>query len=57
MACIIYWQAKEMTRVLKENDAESNDLDLSLLEHVSPVGWNNVVLYGEYVINKRLIRR
>lgn len=56
MACVIYWQSKEIMRVLSEYDIPS-DLDLSLLEHISPVGWDNIVLYGEYIINKKLIRR
>jgi hypothetical protein len=39
VACIIYWQAKEINRVLLEEDPESARVDLSLLEHISPVGW------------------
>ena len=27
------------------------DLDISLLEHVSPIEWDNIVLYGEYVVD------
>jgi hypothetical protein len=42
MACIIYWQAKEMHRVLNEADM-SNELDWTLLEYISPVGWNNII--------------
>ncbi len=30
--------------------------NLSLLEHVSPIGWDNVILYGEYVLNRSLVR-
>jgi hypothetical protein len=26
------------------------------LEHISPIEWENVVLYGEYVIDRNLIR-
>lgn len=58
MACIVYWQAKEIARILSEcYDPQSQELDLSLLQHISPVGWDNVILYGEYIINKNLIRR
>jgi len=32
------------------------DLDISLLEHVSPIEWDNVVLYGEYVVDRNLIK-
>ena len=56
MACIIYWQAKEINRVILEYDPEGAGIDLSLLEHVSPIGWDNVILYGEYVLNKDLVR-
>jgi TnpA family transposase len=35
LACVVYWQAKEISRVLKE--------------HVSPTEWENV--YGQYVLN------
>lgn len=57
MACIVYWQAREITRILSENVLEVKGLDISLLKHISPIGWNNVILYGEYIINKNLIRR
>ena len=57
MACIVYWQAKEISRILREYNLEATGLDLSLLKHISPIGWDNVILYGEYIINKSLIRR
>ena len=28
---------------------------MSLLEHVSPIGWDNILLYGEYVIDTETI--
>jgi hypothetical protein len=55
MACIIYWQAKEISRVILECDPEGVGIDLSLLEHISPIGWDNVLLYGEYVLNRNLV--
>lgn len=58
MACIVYWQAKEIARVLSiYTPSEAIQLNLALLEYISPVGWDNVILYGEYVINKSLIKR
>ena len=39
--------AKEMNRVVIECKPEKNKIDLSLLEHVSPITWDNVILYGE----------
>lgn len=54
--CIIYWQAKEIERVVTTCDPKENGVDLSMLEHISPIEWENVLLYGEYVINRRLIQ-
>ena len=56
MACIIYWQAKEMMRVIDESNPVAAGIDLSLLEHISPIEWDNIILYGEYLINKALIK-
>ena len=56
LACIIYWQAKEIGRVISECNPEEDGIDISLLEHVSPIEWDNVLLYGEYVIDSSLIR-
>jgi TnpA family transposase len=57
MACIVYWQSKEIARIINEYHAESQKLDLSLLQHISPIGWDNIILYGEYIVNKDLIKR
>ncbi len=58
LACIIYWQAREMERVLDEFQSGSSEsgIDLSLLGHISPIGWDNVLLYGQYTIDRSLIR-
>jgi TnpA family transposase len=56
MAAIIYWQAKEISRVIQECDPSDIRVDLSLLKHISPIGWENVILYGEYVLNRNLIQ-
>jgi TnpA family transposase len=56
MACIIYWQAKEIHRILLEGNPEGRGIDLSLLEHISPIAWDNVILYGEYVLNRNLVQ-
>jgi Tn3 transposase DDE domain len=44
LACIVYWQAREISRVLIQCDPVANGADLTLLEHVSPIEWDNVVL-------------
>ena len=56
LACIIYWQAKEINRVVIECDPAGNGIDLKLMEHISPITWDNVILYGEYVLNRNLVR-
>lgn len=56
LACVIYWQAKEINRIVNECSDELDPACLAMLPHVSPIGWDNVILYGEYVVDKRLIR-
>jgi TnpA family transposase len=56
LACIVYWQAKEISRIITECNPQEAGIDISLLEHVSPIEWDNVVLYGEYVIDRSWIR-
>jgi hypothetical protein len=43
MAAIIYWQAKEISKVIREHDPEAAGIDLALLSHVSPIEWTNVI--------------
>jgi TnpA family transposase len=57
MAAIIYWQAKEISRIVKEHNPEEAGIDLSLLAHISPIEWSNVILYGEYKLNRNLVKR
>ena len=57
MAAIIYWQIREIERVIGEADVrEVEGLRLDLLSHVSPIGWENVTLYGQYVLRPGLVR-
>jgi TnpA family transposase len=55
LACVVYWQAKEIGRVVSECNPKGEGIDISLLEHISPIEWDNVLLYGEYVIDPDLI--
>jgi len=57
LACIVYWQPREISRVLSQCDPVANGVDTSLLEHVSPIEWDNVVLYGQYILDRKLVRR
>ena len=43
--------------VLSQCDLAGNEIDFSLLEHVSPIGWDNIVLYGKYILDRKLVRR
>ncbi|NIV91233.1 Tn3 family transposase, partial [candidate division KSB1 bacterium] len=58
LACIIYWQVREIERVIEELQLKEADdgLALNLLEHISPIGWDNVLLYGQYTLDRSLIR-
>jgi TnpA family transposase len=56
IAAIIYWQTKEISKVIREHDLEEAGIDISLLAHVSPIEWTNVILYGEYKLNKDLVK-
>src|SRR6476660_6028331 len=57
LAFVVYWQDKEISRVLKMGIPEGEDINISLLEHVSPIEWENVILYGQYVLNLDDIRQ
>jgi hypothetical protein len=56
MAAIIYWQANEISRIVKEHNPEDAEIYVSMLAHISPIEWSNVILYGEYKLNKSLVR-
>ena len=55
LACIIYWQAREISRLTAD---QNFPFDPDLIQHVSPIEWHNIVLYGEIRIdpNKLWIR-
>ena len=48
LACIVYWQAREISRI---GAAPDFPFDPDLLRHVSPIEWKNVILYGEIKID------
>lgn len=56
LACVIYWQAKEISRVVRWCQPEDDKLDVTLLGHVSPIEWDNVILYGQYVLDRVQVR-
>ena len=56
LACVIYWQAKEISRVVRCREPQDGDIDVVMLEHVSPIEWDNVILYGQYVLDRDQVR-
>jgi len=56
LSCIIYWQAREIERVIAARTPSDPSIDVALLEHISPIGWDNVVLYGQYTLDRKLIQ-
>ena len=56
MINLIYWQIREIDTVLRHWDPLEEGVDSSLLPHISPIGWDNVILYGEYALDRSLVR-
>ena len=55
IACIIYWQAKEIHRIIQTHTLPAH-IDLNLLSNISPVSWENIILYGDYILNRKKVR-
>ena len=55
-AAIIYWQAQEIARLLNDPPEKIATIDPSLVAHISPINWANVVLYGQYHLNPKLVK-
>ena len=55
LACIVYWQAREISRIAAASDFP---FDPEFIARVSPIEWKNVILFGEIKIdpNKPRIR-
>ena len=49
--------SQQITRTGRAGAVTKEGLAATLLQHVSPIEWDNIVLYGEYVLNRRLVRR
>jgi len=39
-----------------ECDLEGNSIELQFIEHISPITSDNVILYGEYVLDETMVR-
>ncbi len=53
LACIVYWQAREISRVAAAPDFP---FDPELIARISPIEWKNVNLYGEIKIDPGKLR-
>ena len=56
-AAIIYWQILQIDEVLRFWDLEREGIDPSLLASMSPIRWDNVILYGQYEMDRHLVRQ
>jgi hypothetical protein len=46
----------KISRVLSQRDLLANGVDTALLEHVSTIDWDNVVLYHQYILDRKFVR-
>ena len=53
---IIYWQSKEIDRVISKYGHKLDLACLAMLVHISPISWGNILLYGEFILNLKLIK-
>ena len=37
-------------------DLAQEGIDATLIQHISPIEWDNVILYGQYVLDRGLVR-
>ena len=45
-------QAKQLTRTGRAGAVTKEGSDATLHQHVSPIEWGNVILYGQYVLDR-----
>ena len=55
-ASIVYWQIKEVERVVTLDAGEGADVDFDMLARISPVQWDNVTLYGSYDLRQEKVK-
>lgn len=51
-----YLLAGQRNLLLRTENPEEEGIAISLLEHISPMEWESVILYGQYVIYPDRIR-
>lgn len=37
-------------------ELEDDAIDVGMLEHASPIEWDNVILYGQYILDRNRVR-
>lgn len=52
-AVVIYWNTKYLGQAVTSRRREGLDCSPNLLAHISPLGWANIMLTGEYRWPKR----
>ena len=57
IAAIIYWNTSYMDKAADHLRRQSRLPDSSLLRHVSPLGWDHIVLTGDYDWNSGAAER
>ena len=33
-----------------------NNIDLSMTKHICPIAWENIILYGDYILNREKVK-
>jgi TnpA family transposase len=54
LAAIIYWQIREIDTVLRHWDPVAEGINPVWLPHISPIGWDNVIPYGQKIAMRHL---
>jgi hypothetical protein len=47
---------EEISRVGRYREPEDDDIEVVMPEYVSPIEWDNVILYGQYVLDRDQVR-
>jgi hypothetical protein len=47
---------EEISRVMRCREPGDSDIDVVMLEHVSPIEWDNAILCGQYVLDHDQVR-
>lgn len=57
LAAIIYGQLREIDTVRRHWDPVEEGIDPTWLPHISPMGWDNGILSGEYALTPGWVRQ